>query len=217
MTSDDSRDSLPDRIVEGADSAWLDVDRAFRQRLCGLVEREMNKRYQSREDAEDIVQSVFRTFFRRATEGEFQFEHVGALWKLLQTLARRKILKHVEYHEAEKRSPGKEQAFEGDLPEQRAPTAREAQLLGDALDLVLQNVSQTEASIFRLQLNGYQIWEIVTRILENLEPPYPEILALRLQGHTEQQIAEKLGIGREAVRYKLRRIQERLAKLLGDD
>ena len=212
-----SEKAFHERVLAGSESAAGQLDSRFRRRLCALVEREMNQRSRRREDPEDIVQSVFRTFFRRAAKGEFQVEHSGALWKLLQQITRRKILKHAEYHHREKRSPEREQYEMDDLLAVKPPDAREARLLGDVLEAVLARLEPPEPEVLRLQLYGYTIAEIVDIVLEGLESPYPEILQLRLQGHTETQIADRLGCGREAVRYKLKRIRQRLAKMLGQD
>ena len=113
---------MDNRPLSVSETAAVELDRLFRDRLCSLVQREMNRRYARREDAEDIVQSVFRTLFRRAARGEFQFEHDGALWKLLQKITRRKILKHVEYHQAERGLPIRKKSLDcQDLPELNVP------------------------------------------------------------------------------------------------
>lgn len=217
MPASNSEKAFHQRVLAGGESAAGDLDRRFRQRLCALVEREMNERFRRREDPEDIVQSVFRTFFRRAAKGEFQVEHSGALWRLLQQITRRKILKHAEYHLRDKRTPERERYEMDDVLADRPPGAREARLLGDVLEAVLARLDPLEPEVLRLQLFGYRIAEIVEIVIEGLESPYPEILHLRLQGKTEMQIADNLGCGREAVRYKLRRIQQRLAKMLSGD
>ena len=48
---------------------------------------------QQREDPEDVVQTVLRTYFRRAALGEFQIADSSDLWALLAKITRRKILK----------------------------------------------------------------------------------------------------------------------------
>jgi RNA polymerase sigma-70 factor (ECF subfamily) len=204
-------------VVAGTESAADELDSRYRQRLCALVEREMNQRFRRREDPEDVVQSVFRTFFRRTARGEFTIEHPGALWRLLRQIARRKILKHGEYHGAERRHPDKEDRVEVEQLAARSTTASEARLLGDVLEAVLAGVQPLESGVFRLQLCGYTIREIVDIVIGTLERPYPEILQLRLQGHSENEIAQKLGCGREAVRYRLKRMTERLARTLQAD
>ena len=193
-----------------------ELDQRYRGRLCALVDREMDRRHRRREDPEDVVQSALRTFFRRAAKGEFQVQHAGALWKLLQTITRRKILKHVEYNDAQKRNPDAEVYADGDQLPARCPTAAEARLLGDVLEAVLGRAKPIDSEILRLQLQGYAISEIVDIVCRGLKPPDPEILQLRLQGHTLGQIADHVGCTRAAVRYKLDRIRDRLRKMLAD-
>jgi RNA polymerase sigma-70 factor, ECF subfamily len=198
------------------DSLAERLDHMFRERLCRLVEREMNARYRCREDAEDVVQSVFRTFFCQAASGKFEFHHQGALWNLLRKLARHKILKHIRYQQAQSRDPRHECPLLEDCPAE-GPTDVQACMLGDALEVVLSGLEPPEPELFALQLHGYSIGEICELVLRGLAPPYPQVLQLRLQGESESQIASRLECGREAVRYRLRRIRERLCKLLADE
>jgi RNA polymerase sigma-70 factor (ECF subfamily) len=195
-------------------TATEELDRLFRQRLCALVEREMNARYRRREDPEDVVQSVFRTFFRRAALGQYHVAHNGAMWKLLEQITRRKILKHVEYHRAKKRDVAQELPLPDDAPHEYAESAADARLLGNALECVLRGLDSPEPEVYRLQLHGYTVAEILETVLNGLDTSYVEILALRLQGHTEDDIAAQVGCGREAVRYRLKRLVQRLRFLL---
>ncbi len=174
----------------------------------------MNARYRRREDPEDVVQSVFRTFFGRAALGQYQVAHNGALWKLLTQITRRKILKHVEYHRAQKRDVAQEFPLSEDAPHEHAESLADARLLGDALECVLRGLLSPEPEIYRLQLHGYTVAEIIETVLNGLDTPYAEILQLRLQGHTEDDIATRVGCGREAVRYRLKRLSQRLSFLL---
>ena len=56
-----------------------------------------------RVDPEDIVQSVFRTFFRRATLGQYTVPEGEELWKLLLVIALNKVRATGSYHRAAKR------------------------------------------------------------------------------------------------------------------
>ena len=91
-----------------------ELDEQYRARLCRLVEREMNRRFRRKEDPEDVVQSAFRTFYRRNAQGEFHIDSSVDLWRLLETITRHKILKHVEKLGAGKRDPKREEYPEGD-------------------------------------------------------------------------------------------------------
>ena len=218
MNDRSPKGALPDRVIAGNESAWFELDERFRDRICRLAEREMNTRYQAREDPEDIAVSVMKTFFEEIERGRYEqvdFEHTGALWKLLEKMAKRKVIKHVEYQRAKKRDQTREVQTECELPAVKQ-TGRRANLLGWAIEQALKNPDSTASCVLRLTIHGYPISEIVRIVFDKLPPPYPQVLALRLQGHTEEEIAKELGIGREAVRYRVRRIQRRLAKLLGD-
>ena len=57
----------------------------------------------SRVDPEDIVQSVFRTFFRRASEGQYQVPSGEELWKLLLAISLNKVRSVGQFHRAAKR------------------------------------------------------------------------------------------------------------------
>ena len=113
MTDFPHQATIASRLTADADLAF-EFDGQYRERLCHLVAREMDRRFRSKEDPEDVVQSAFRTFFRRNAQGEFHVDSSVDLWRLLETITRRKILKHVEKLGAGKRSPKREEYAEGD-------------------------------------------------------------------------------------------------------
>jgi RNA polymerase sigma-70 factor (ECF subfamily) len=204
------------QVSQVSESAASELDRRYRDRLCALVEREMNIRYRRREDPEDVVQSVFRTFFRRASQGEFRFDNQAGLWSLLQRITRCKILNHIQFHHADIRDVAREQPCDGLAVADEEGAGPAAWLLGETLEAVLNGMDPQESAVFRLQLFGLTIGEIVQTVLADLSPPFPEILQLRLQGCSEREIAQRIGCGREAVRYRLKRLRLRLNALLQD-
>ena len=96
MTAPDRQENTMKHLKTGTDSAACKLDEQYRARLCRLVEREMDRRVRRKEDPEDVVQSAFRTFYRRNTKGEFRIDSSVDLWRLLETITRHKMLKHVE-------------------------------------------------------------------------------------------------------------------------
>jgi RNA polymerase sigma-70 factor (ECF subfamily) len=166
-----------------------DLDEQYRVRLCQLVEREMNRRFRRKEDPEDVVQSAFRTFYRRNALGEFHIDSSVDLWRLLETIARHKILKHVEKLAAAKRNPAREEYPEGDDLRGKTPTPEEAAIAADLME----------------------------EILVGLDESYVTVVHLRLQNCTEEEIATKLGCTRSFVRTKLERIRNRLQRLSGGE
>lgn len=111
----------------------------YRARLCRLVEREMNRRFRRKEDPEDVVQSAFRTFYRRNAQGEFHIDSSVDLWRLLETITRHKLLKHVEKLDAGKRNMKREEHPEGDDLQGRIPTPDEAAVAADLMEQALES------------------------------------------------------------------------------
>lgn len=107
MCGSDSEKTFHYRVLAGSESAADELDRRFRQRLCALVEREMDERFRRREDPEDIVQSVFRTFFRRARGGEFAIDQSVAVWHLLVKITINKVRRKAKFHNAATRHDDK--------------------------------------------------------------------------------------------------------------
>src|SRR5439155_22421310 len=78
------------------------------RRLTRLDDEHLSRRVARREDGEDVVQSVFRTFFRRSAAGEFQIDASAPLWRLLVTFTLRKAQAKGRYHTASPRDVGAE-------------------------------------------------------------------------------------------------------------
>ncbi len=159
-------------------------DDEYRSKLCRLVSREMNERFRRREDPEDVVQSAFRTFYRRNALGEFHFDSTADLWPLLATITRRKILKHAEKMTAGRRGLDREECRAGEELCDASPSPEEVAIAAD----------------------------LVERTLDGLDESYAAVFHGRLQNCTETEIAEQLGCTRALVRVKIQRIRDRLAR-----
>jgi RNA polymerase sigma-70 factor (ECF subfamily) len=185
MSDSSSQSSLFKRLKTGNSSAANQVDHQYRSKLCQLVERKMNQRFKRREDPEDVVQSAFRSFYRRNAQGEFRIDSSVDLWRLLETITRHKLLKHVEKHNAGKRDDKKEKLLEGDAFHGREPTPQEAAIAVDLMEKTLAGLDET----------------------------YTKVFHMRLQNCTEEEIAKNLDCTRAYVRTKLKRLRERLEHL----
>lgn len=119
----------------------------------------MSRRLAARIDAEDVVQSAYRSFFRRASGGDYELQRGGDLWRLLVRIVLHKLLKQVEHHTAAKRSVRREMAAESQLLQAlqlacRQPSAEQTVALADELAQVLSLLSEAERSMFELRLQG---------------------------------------------------------------
>ncbi len=174
------------RLNAGAESAADEVVRRYREQLCAMVEKEMGKRFAGREDPEDPVQSALQSFCRGIHEQRFHIDHGGSLWRLLEEIARHKMLKHIEHHDAAKRRPALE-----------VPTA----------DRPLQSPEP-------LPEEAAHVADVIQQVLAGLAPPDPEVFRLRLEGRTRAEIAQHVHCTESAVRVKLDRIAARLRRIL---
>lgn len=139
----------------------------YEQRLGALVRSRLDVRLKNRVDADDVLQSAFRSFFRRAEAGEFQFEDWNGLWALLAQIAVRKSYRQSVHHRAQRRDIRREQSTESDgtgptwETEGRTASPEESASLQEILELLvnaLKDDRQRQAVILRLQ--GFSLAEI---------------------------------------------------------
>src|SRR6516225_4556295 len=75
----------------------------YAARLTSLASNQRGADLANRFDPDDIVQSIFRTFFRRAAEGHYDVPEGDDLWKLFLVIALQKIRDACKFHRAAKR------------------------------------------------------------------------------------------------------------------
>ena len=153
-------------LAKDPDTAKMIVSQ-YEQRLGALVRSRLDVRLKNRVDAEDVLQSAFRSFFRRAEAGEFQFEDWNGLWALLAQIAVRKSYRQSVHHRAQRRDVRRDQSTEADddgktwESEGRTASPEESASLQEILELLvtaLKDERQRQAVILRLQ--GFSLAEI---------------------------------------------------------
>ncbi len=76
MSEPEAIADLLERCRAGDPEAAHQLFAAYARRLTGVADQHLSRKLAGREDGEDVVQSVFRTFFRRAAAGEFRIARV---------------------------------------------------------------------------------------------------------------------------------------------
>lgn len=188
MSSTDPAGDLVERWRAGdQDAARLLFDR-YAQRLTALAEDHLSRKLAGRLDGEDVVQSVFRTFFRRSAEGEFRIDQSTALWQLLVKITLCKVRSKARFHTAARRNVDAEsrREIEYGLP-----------------DMLGAEPGPTEAA---------ELVDEIETLLDGLPDVHGEILALRLAGHTVTDIAKQVGLSRQGVYRVLDLMQDRMMK-----
>src|SRR6478752_4543985 len=95
--------SLLRRVQRGQADASTALFLRYAKRLHAIATSQSSEELARRVDPEDIVQSVFRTFFRRAAEGHYTVPDGEEIWKLLLVIALNKVRAAGAFHRAAKR------------------------------------------------------------------------------------------------------------------
>src|SRR4051812_45025103 len=98
---DDAEQAVADlvqRFRRGDEEAAALLFRRYALRLTRVAEQHLGRKLAGRLDGEDVVQSVFRTFFRRSAAGEFSIDGSGQLWRLLVQITLCKARAKARYH-----------------------------------------------------------------------------------------------------------------------
>jgi RNA polymerase sigma factor (sigma-70 family) len=176
------------RLRGGDPQAAAEVFARYAQRLTFLAEQQLSRKLAARLDGADVVQSVFRTFFRRSIAGEFRIDSSAELWRLLVQITVQKARSYGRQHTAGVRDVAAE-----------VPGGGAAQLL----EAVTHEPGPEEAAALVDQIE---------ELLRGLPALYCDLLQLRLEGHSVSDTAVRLGVSRRTVHRGLRLLQQRLSR-----
>ena len=186
--------AIVQRYQDGDKDAATEVYERYVSRLIGLARSRLSSKLGQRVDAEDVVQSVFRSFFRGTDEGRFTFEENADLWRLISSLTINKILRKAEHHTRQKRSIYNEVSICEDNVSVTVP---------------IEFIADTPAPETALALI-----EEVESFTDGLKDRHREIFELRMQGLTPEQIAERIGRSTRTVRRGLELLHAELRERL---
>ena len=179
---------LLDRWRNGDQEAATQLFQLYSSKLTRVAERQMSQQLSRRVAGEDIVQSAFRSFFRRGARGDFVIDNSAGLWQLLVKITVLKVYGQARRHSAPKRD------MRGELS------------LDDLDGAVLAQEPRPEEAVVLLDL--------MSAVVADLPESYGEILALRLAGHNRSEIANEVGVTRQTVYRALDLIQDRCRDVL---
>jgi RNA polymerase sigma-70 factor (ECF subfamily) len=153
--------SLLVRFQSGEDDAATALYSRYAERLVDLANRSAGDDLSARVDAEDIVQSVFRTFFRRVSDGHYLIPEGEELWKLLLVIALNKVRQIAEHHRRIKRDVGHTQHIgDHDLG---APTDA-SEVLRLTIEDILETLPRAHQEVIHYRIDGYEISESASRV-----------------------------------------------------
>lgn len=184
------------RLRSGDSQAATQIFQRFATRLAGLARTRLNGAVRQAVDPEDVVQSVFRTFFAHQAEGEFTLPRWSSFWSLLAMITLRKCGHRTEHLFAACR----------DLRRQVSLAAE----LGDigSFEAIAREPTPLESALFA---------EVLQDMFAAFEPRQRQIIELRLQGRGVAEIATTLECTERTVHRVLKRGRNWLLTRLRDD
>jgi RNA polymerase sigma-70 factor (ECF subfamily) len=148
-----------------ADAATLLYQR-YAARITSFAGTQRGADLASRFDPDDIVQSIFRTFFRRAAEGHYDVPEGEDLWRLFLVIALQKMRDAFSFHRAAKRDVRVTRSIEAsDCGFATRSTQDEIGLaeLKMVVEDILGGLPATQRVIVELRIDGFQVEEIARK------------------------------------------------------
>ena len=180
--------SLIRRFREGQDDAATALYLRYAEKLVRLAERQVYDDVALQADREGIVQSVFRTFFRRVSAGQYDAATSDDLWRLILAIALNKIRSTGTWHRAAKRNVSRTRPLQDDLAVRAGASP------------------QQEMSLLHLRMT-------IEELLEQLPEDQRPIILLRIDGCEIADIASQVGRAKRSVERILQKFRQRLEQV----
>ena len=183
---------LLSRFRRGEEDAATAIYLRYAKRLWLLARAQSGKDLLVRVDPEDVVQSVFRTFFRRASEGYYAIPDGEELWKLFLVIALNKVRELGEFHRAAKRDVGHTTAIDRLDEYAGLPQTSDEQAYG----------------VLRMTID---------ELLGEMSDGQRRMVMMRIEGHGIDEIAQTTRRAKRSVERVLQRFRSRLGETLRED
>lgn len=182
--------SLLRRLRAGNQDAATQLYLRYARWLKNLAQARCSPALTRQVDVDDIVQSIFGSFFRAACQGYYDVPVGEELWGLFHVIALNKIRSKATFYHAAKRDV-------------------RATVGGHALERA--GISYPDDAV------AYSILEMtIEEVLQVLPPEYRVMLQLRIEGHNIAEIAQRTERSKRTVERILQDIREALKSHLGE-
>lgn len=189
QTTPNSDHELLEAFRKGQMEASTRLYMKYADRLIGMTARKSSAELAAKVEPEDIVQSVFRTFFRRVENGQYDVPEGEDIWKLLMVITLNKIRAVVAHNRAAKRDMRR---------------TRSEALMEDAL---AQASDRDEMALATLQI-------VIDELLSDQIEVNRLIIRQRIEGYDILEIAENVNRSKRTVERVLQEFRARLAQMI---
>lgn len=159
------------RLRAGDDQAAREVYDRFAAQLTRLARSRLAHPLRAKLDAEDVIQSVFRSFFVRQRQGDWKLDTWSDLERLLAVITLHKCGTQVARFQAQRRAAARELPLSAarDVPQGcgnlcREPSPEEVAMLEELLGRLVKILHPLDATILLLRLDGHSAAEISLRV-----------------------------------------------------
>jgi DNA-directed RNA polymerase specialized sigma24 family protein len=169
MATNQSFVDIMSRLRRGDSDAEAAVFHRFARRLIALARSRLDGQIRQKIDPEDVLQSVYKSFFQRQAQGQFVLDNWDALWALLTLITARKCGRWIDFFHAERRDvrmedPARAQEGLDVAALAGGPSPVEAAVLTETLQELLTGLSDSHRNIVALGLHGYTTAEISEKV-----------------------------------------------------
>ena len=141
----------------------------YSSQLVALARQRLGSRIAVKVDADDVLQSVMRTFFRRLDGGQIELRNWESLTALLTVMTLRKCQRQHRLFSSEMRDVGLESIIRHEdewaaltIPD-RTPSPLEVVAFTDLIEQMLARISPRDGEMIKLLLAGESVDEIAHR------------------------------------------------------
>jgi RNA polymerase sigma-70 factor, ECF subfamily len=183
--------SLMKRLRLGSEDAATQIYLRYAHRLRALARSQSSPELARCVDADEMVQSVFGSFFRGARQGYYDVPVGDELWKLFLVIALNKIRAKGAFYHAAKRDV--------------RMTAG-----GGVLEKCPEIASDDEsAELSHLHLT-------IQEAMQSLPDEHREIVSLRIEGYRVEEISDRTKRSKRTVERILQEVRKRLSYLVDE-
>jgi RNA polymerase sigma-70 factor, ECF subfamily len=168
MTESADFDDAMNRLRAGDQQAARQVFERYVQRLIALAGSRLGGKFRRKVDPEDVVQSVFNSFFHRQATDQYELATWEGLWGLLAAITIHKCGHKIEHFQAACRDVAIEASSPLITDESRhdweafarEPTPVQVAMLDETIVSLLRELDERDGQIFLLVLQGWTTEEI---------------------------------------------------------
>ena len=211
---DESQDGSQDgsdvtRLIKkvrlGDEAAAQELWDKYSERIVEVARRSLKDSSRRVQDEEDVAVIAFKSLLAGITGGRFpELDHRDQLWRLLMVITTRKAAAAIEKDHRQKRGGGDVRGDSAVMVSEN-----EGSVLGGFDGLASENPAPDIAAVMADQTQ---------QLLASLpDETAQKVAALKIEGFTHQEIADKLDITTRTVERRLKQIRELWQKILSDD